>query len=46
VRGAFFEGGELYPGARISAKTYIQWCIRDPLENIIGYFRVTAMAQE
>lgn len=23
VRGAFFEGGELYPGARISAKTHI-----------------------
>jgi len=46
VRGAFFEGGELYPGARISARTHIQWCVRDPLKSIVGYFRVTTMAQE
>jgi len=46
VRGAFFEGGELYPGARISARTHIQWCVRNPLESIVGYFRVTATTQE
>jgi hypothetical protein len=46
VRGAFFEGGELYPGARISAKTHIQWCVRDPIKSIVGYFRVTPVAKE
>lgn len=45
VRGAFFEGGDLYPGARISAKTHIQWCVRDPLKSVVGYFRVTPAAQ-
>jgi hypothetical protein len=46
VRGTFFEGGELYPGARISARTHIQWCVRDSLESIVGYLRVTPMTQE
>ncbi len=46
VRGAFFEGGDLYPGARISAKTHIQWCVRDPLKSIVGYFRITKTAQD
>jgi hypothetical protein len=46
VRGAFFEGGDLYPGARISAKTHIQWCVRDPLKSIVGYFRVAASGQD
>ena len=46
VRGAFFEGGELYPGARISARTHFQWCVRDPLKSIVSYFRVTAAARE
>jgi len=38
VRGAFFEGGPLYPGAGITAKSHIQWCVRDPARNIRGYF--------
>lgn len=46
VRGAFFEGGELYAGARISARTHIQWCVRDPLKSVVGYFRVTSNTKE
>lgn len=46
VRGAFFEGGNLYPGARISAKTHIQWCVRDPLKSIVGYFRVPPSSRD
>jgi hypothetical protein len=38
VRGAFFEGGSLYPGAGMAAKAHIQWCVRDPVQNIRGYF--------
>jgi len=39
VRGAFTEGSELYPGARIQAKTHIQLCVRDP-KAIRGIFRI------
>lgn len=46
VRGAFFEGGDLYPGARISAKTHIQWCVRNAQKSIVGYFRVTSTTQD
>ena len=38
VRGAFFEGRPLYPGAGISAKTHLQICVRHP-RQIRGYFR-------
>jgi hypothetical protein len=38
VRGAFFEGRPLYPGAGISAKTHLQICVRNP-RQIRGYFR-------
>jgi hypothetical protein len=38
VRGAFFEGGSLYPGAGVAAKAHIQWCARDPAQNVRGYF--------
>jgi hypothetical protein len=38
VRGAFFEGGPLYPGAGVAAKTHIQLCVRNPKRNIRGYF--------
>jgi hypothetical protein len=38
VRGAFFEGRPLYEGARISAKTHIQLCVRNSAA-IHGYFR-------
>ena len=39
VRGIFAEGGELYPGAKIQAKTHIQICVRDPKKSIRAYFR-------
>jgi len=39
LRGAFFEGGPLYPGAGMTAKAHIQWCIRNPVCSIRGYFR-------
>jgi hypothetical protein len=38
VRGAFWEGGPIYPGARIEKKNHVQICVRDSA-NIIGYFR-------
>lgn len=39
VRGAFPEGGELYPGAGFSAKMHIQICVRN-LYCIRGVFRI------
>jgi hypothetical protein len=39
VRAAFHEGGELYPGAAIKAKTHIQLCVRN-MTNIRGIFRI------
>lgn len=38
VRGAFWEGGELYAGARIEKKNHVQICVRNP-DCIKGYFR-------
>ncbi|MET0265625.1 MAG: hypothetical protein ABW202_08425 [Duganella sp.] len=38
VRGAFWEGGPLYPGARIEKKSHVQICVRNP-NSILGYFR-------
>jgi hypothetical protein len=38
LRGAFFEGGPLYPGAGMAEKTHIQWCVRDPVHSVRGYF--------
>lgn len=40
VRGAFFEGKKLYPGARIQSKTHIQLCVRNPA-MIRGVFHIT-----
>jgi len=40
IRGPFFEGPPLYPGAKIANRTHIQWCVRNPARNILGYFRV------
>jgi hypothetical protein len=37
VRGPFWEGGDLYPGARIKDKSHIQIAVRKP-EVISGYF--------
>jgi hypothetical protein len=42
VRGVFTEGGPLYPGAKILAKTHAQICVRDPRTSIKGYFRRVA----
>jgi len=39
VRGAFFEGGPLYEGAKIASRTHIQWAVRNPRQNIFAYFR-------
>jgi hypothetical protein len=39
LRGAFFEGGPLFPGAGVARKTHIQWCVRNPRRSILGYFR-------
>ena len=39
VRGIFTEGGALYPGGRIMAKTHVQICVRNPKNSIKGYFR-------
>lgn len=38
VRGAFWEGGGLYPGAGFSAKQHVQVAVIDPA-CILGYFR-------
>lgn len=37
VRGAFFEGKDLYPNAGFKEKTHIQICLRNP-NCIKGYF--------
>ena len=37
IRGVFFEGDELYPGAGFKEKDHIQICIRNP-NCIKGYF--------
>lgn len=39
VRGAFWEGEELYPGAGFMEKNHVQICVRNP-DCIKGYFRV------
>ena len=38
VRGAFWEGGPIYPDARIEKKNHVQICVRNR-ECIKGYFR-------
>lgn len=39
VRGAFWEGKELYPSAGFKQKNHVQLCVRNPA-CIKGYFRV------
>lgn len=39
VKGAFWEGGEVYPGAGFDAKNHIQIAVRKPEICIKGYFR-------
>jgi hypothetical protein len=43
VRGAFWEGGELYPGAGFDSKSHIQIAVRN-LDCIKGYFRPLEIA--
>ena len=38
IRGAFWEGGELYPGAGFSEKGHVQIAVTNP-KSILGYFR-------
>lgn len=38
VRAPFLEGGELFPGSKLAAKSHVQWCVRDPKKSVIGYF--------
>ena len=42
VRCPFFEGEPIYKGAGIAARTHIQWCVRNPVQNVVGYFRPRA----
>jgi hypothetical protein len=39
VRAPFFEGRELFTGSKLMDKTHVQWCVRDPKQSIIAYFR-------
>lgn len=39
VRGAFWEGGEIYPGAGFSNKGHVQIAVRNTAACIRGYFR-------
>ncbi len=39
VRAPFFEGHELFTGSKLMDKTHVQWCVRDPKNSIVGYFR-------
>jgi hypothetical protein len=39
VRGAFWEGDPVYPGAGFAAKNHIQIAVRNPDQCIKGYFR-------
>ncbi len=45
VRGVFFEGNELYPGAGFNEKDHIQICIRNP-NCIKGYFLPRALSDK
>jgi len=38
VRGCFWEGGPVFPGAQIRRKSHIQIAVRNP-ECVVGYFR-------
>jgi hypothetical protein len=38
IRCPFMEGGDLFEGSKIQARTHIQWCVRDPKKSVIGYF--------
>lgn len=44
VRGAFWEGRDLFPGSGIKEKTHIQICVRN-MSNIKGVFRIPEQAR-
>jgi hypothetical protein len=35
VRGAFFEGGPLFPDSKIERRTHIQWAVQNPSHSVI-----------
>lgn len=39
VRCPFMEGGPLYQDAKITSRTHVQWCVREPKKSVIAYFR-------
>lgn len=39
IRCPYFEGTSLYPGAKIAARTHVQWCVKNPQESVYAYFR-------
>lgn len=43
VRGLFWEGDEIYPGAGIREANHIQICVRNT-DCILGYFRPIIIA--
>ena len=43
VRGLFWEGDAIYPGAGVREGNHIQICVRD-LSCILGYFRPIQLA--
>jgi hypothetical protein len=45
VRGAFWEGKELYPNAGFKEKNHIQICVRNP-NCIKGYFKPRSMSED
>jgi len=38
VRGAFWEGGLVYPGSEIATQSHIQIAVRNP-DCVLGYFK-------
>ncbi len=45
VRGLFWEGAEIYPGASVREANHIQICVRN-LDCILGYFRPITLSQD
>jgi hypothetical protein len=39
IRCPFMEGGSLFKGSKIHAKTHLQWCVRNPGRHVVAYFR-------
>jgi hypothetical protein len=39
VRAPFVEGDFLFDGSKLHSLTHLQWCVRNPAESVLGYFR-------